>query len=472
MSLFRFNFDIESDIGRKSLLYNVNWFISLRWLAVFSIFTVTLLAKWLFQIELEVEKIYVIGLVVLLYNIVIFFWFRYAQRNCKGDLCLNFALVSSHIQIMLDMIALGFLIHFSGGIESPFLFVFIFHPVFASIILTTPIAGFYAVFSIAIVGLLSLGEYSKIIDHHHLKGFFAYENIDSFAYSMGSFAAFSLIQITSVVITSLIMNDLRKKQIAIESIKRELEEKNDKLRRKDEMRLLFLASATHDLKSPLNTITSYIQSMIDGYMGEISAEQRHILLRILSRINGLRQLISDILILGEFETEERAEIKRERFDIIKLLSESIEEFRPLAKEKGIIITFENRIDRCFVSADPMKIDEVIHNYLSNAIKYNRENGSINIQATLEGENIRISVSDTGIGIKEEEFPRLFTDFFRSTDVKKSKIEGTGLGLGIVKRIIERYNGKVGVESKYGVGSTFYFLLPVDKSEEGVTGTTT
>lgn len=472
MSLFRFKFDIESDIAKKSLVYNINWFISLRWLAVFSIFVVTFLAKRLFNIELEEHKIYIIGLIILLYNIIIYIWFKYSQRRCTGDTCVQFALISSHIQIMLDLIALGFLIHFSGGIESPFLYVFIFHPVFASIILTSPIAAFYAGVSIAIVGLLSLGEYTKIIDHHHLNGFLMSESIDSFAYTFASFAAFSLIQITSVVITSVIMKDLRKKQKDIETIKRELEQTNEKLKRKDEMRLLFLASATHDLKSPLNTITSYIQSMVDGYMGTITPEQKNILNRILSRIKGLRQLISDVLELGEFEMQEGKEIKRERFDIIRLLAESIEEFRPQANERGITIIFEKEIDTCFVMADPLKIDEVIHNYLSNAIKYNKENGRVTVVARLEREGIRISVTDTGLGIKEEELSRLFTDFFRSSEVKKSKIEGTGLGLGIVKRIIERYGGYVGAESRYQEGSTFFFVLPVDKSEEGAAGTTT
>ncbi len=465
MSLFRFSFGIESEISRKSLLYNVNWFISLRWLAVISIFTITFFARRLFGIELDEKTFYLIGLLVLFYNVFIFLWFRYNQRRCRGDLCVQNALLSSHIQIMLDMIALGFLIHFSGGVESPFLYVFIFHPIFASVILSTPVAFFYALLSVAIAGILAMGEHLRIIDHHHLGGFLPSENIDSFLFSLGSFAAFTVIQFTAVIITSLIMKDLRRKQSEIENIKKELEEKNEKLKKKDEMRLLFLASATHDLKSPLNTITSYIQSMLDGYMGNVSEEQKKILTRILSRIGGLRQLISDVLELGEFEMGEEKEIRRERFDIIKLLSESIGEFRPQAAQRGIGISFERDTESCFVLADPHKIDEVIHNYISNAIKYNRENGLVTVKAQLLSDRIRISVSDTGIGIKEEEMSRLFTDFYRSSEVKKMGVEGTGLGLGIVKRIIGRYGGTVGAESVYQKGSTFFFELPIDKSEE-------
>lgn len=461
MSLFRFKFDVESEIARKSLLYNVNWFISLRWLAVVFIFTTTFIAKNLFGVEIEDKIIYIIGLIVLLYNIIIFLWFKYSQRKCVGELCIQNALISSHFQIMLDMIALGFLIHFSGGIESPFLYVFIFHPIFASVILSTPVSFFYALFSVAIVGILSMGEHLKTIDHHHLGGFLPSENVDSFLFSLGSFIAFAVIQFTAVIITSSIMKDLRKKQVAIENIKKELEEKNEKLKKKDEMRLLFLASATHDLKSPLNTITSYIQSMLDGFMGSLTEDQKKILKRILSRINGLRQLISDVLELGEFEMAEEKEIKVEPFDIIRLISETIEEFKTQAAEKKITITFEKEVESCTILADPLKIDEVIHNYISNAIKYNKEGGSVVIKAQIILDRVRVSVTDTGIGIREEEIPRLFTDFFRSSEVKKSGIEGTGLGLGIVKRIIERYGGSVGAESRYQQGSTFFFELPIN-----------
>lgn len=471
MNLFRFNLDFESEISKKAMLYNANLFIHMRWIAVLAIFSITFIAKKIFSIGVEYRVFYLIGFIVFLYNIVILAWFKFIQSKCKEDLCVKNALVSSHIQIMLDMIALGLLIHFSGGIESPFFYILIFHPIFASIILTTRIAFFYALISIAIAGILSMGEHLKIIDHHHIKGFLPNDNVSSFLFSFGSFAAFTVIQITVVIITSSIIKDLRKKQNHIEKIKKELEEKNKTLKKKDEMRLLFLASATHDLKSPLNTITSYIQTMLDGYVGNIPTDQKNILKRILNRIIGLRQMISDVLALGEIEMDEGKEIKRERFDIIKLLIESIQEFQPQASERGIKINFIKDTDSFFILADPQKIDEAIHNYLSNAIKYNKENGTITISAQTEGDNIRISVKDTGIGIKEEEIPRLFTDFFRSADVKKNKIEGTGLGLGITKRIIERYGGSVGVESKYQEGSTFFFVLPGDNSEQNRTGTT-
>ncbi len=465
MSLFRFKTEIESEISKKSLLHNVNWFISLRWLAIIFIFATTFIARQIFKIDLDYTVFYLIGLIVLSYNTAIFLWFKYKQKGCTGDTCIHRALIFSHIQIMLDMIALGFLIHYSGGIENPFVYVFIFHPIFASIILSTQIALFYALVSVAIVGILSIGEHTRAISHYHITEFLPSENIDSFLFTIGSLATFTIIQFTAIIITSIIIKDIRKKQIEIENIKKELEDKNDKLKKKDEMRLLFLASATHDLKSPLNTITSYIQSLMDGYLGNISEEQKKIMQRILSRINGLRQLISDVLILGEFEMGEEKEIKREEFDIIKLLSESIEEFKPQSDQKKIQIIFEKDVESCIISADPLKIDEVIHNYISNAIKYNKENGLITIKAETNNDWIKISFIDTGIGIKKEDLPRLYTDFFRSTDAKKSGIEGTGLGLGITRRIIERYGGRVGADSNYMEGSTFYFELPIYKSEK-------
>jgi|GEM_PF-2066144 len=459
----------RSEFAKKSLLYNVNWFISLRWVAALTIFLMTFAATNIFGVRLNYIPIYIVGFVVILYNMLLFIWFKLSQLNCKGDSCVRYAMISAHLQIILDITALTFLIHLSGGIESPFLFVFIFHPIFASIIISDVSAYLYSVFSIAAVIIMTLLERGGVLSHYHISEIFVSENISSSLYIVSSITSFVLIQVVSVIITSLIMRDFRKKQADLERIRAELEEKNKKLKQKDEMRLLFLASATHDLKSPLNTITSYIQSMVDGYMGNITDEQRRVLQRILNRINGLRQLISDILILGEFESGEEKEVKSERFDIIQLLRESVEEFRPLASERGISLRFESYVERAYVKADPLKIDEVIHNYISNAIKYNRDNGSVMVRAELKGGFVEVSVADTGIGLKEEDLKRLFTDFFRASEVKKNKIEGTGLGLAIVKRIIERYGGYVWAESRYNEGSTFYFKLPVDSSEEGGAG---
>lgn len=470
MNLFGFASEQDSDIYRRSLLYNVNWFISLRWAAAISIFGITFFSTRIFKLGLEEKRLYLLGTLVIIYNIFIFLWLRASQTKYDGRLQVVFARISAHMQIVLDMVTLGFLIHFSGGVESPFLFIFIFHPIFAAVILSAAEAYFYTVVSIAIVGSVSIFEHTRMIPHYHIAGFLPSENIDSLLFSAGSLFAFSIIQIIAVVIISVIMKGLRKKQAEVEKIKQELEEKNARLKKKDEMRLLFLASATHDLKSPLNTITSYIRSLADGYMGEVAEDQKRVLLRILLRINGLRQLINDVLKLGEIEMEDGKGKNLEKFDIIKLLSESVDEFKSLAKEHGVSVIFEPQIKRVIVLADPAQIDEVIHNYISNAIKYNRENGRVTICAEITGNNVKISVSDTGLGIKEEEIPRVFSDFFRSPEVKRLKIEGSGLGLGIVKRIVERFGGSVGVTSKYQEGSTFYFTLPVAESEDVTAGT--
>ena len=459
----------RTEFAKRSLLYNVNWFLSLRWVAALTIFIMTFVATNLFGIRLNYIPIYVIGFIVILYNLLLYIWFRLSQLSCKGERCVHYAMISAHMQIILDLIALAFLIHLSGGIESPFLFVFIFHPIFASIIISDISAYLYSAFSITLVICIALLEAGGILNHYHI---FSSENLYSTLYITATITSFVLIQVVSVVITSLIMKDFRKNQAELERVEKELEQKNERLKQKDEMRLLFLASATHDLKSPLNTITSYVQSMIDGYMGSISDEQRKVLQRILNRINGLRQLISDVLILGEFESGDEREARYERFDIVQLLRESIEEFKPLATERGITLTFESTAERVYVKADPSKIDEVIHNYISNAIKYNRNNGTVTVKAALRDKFVEISVADTGIGIREEDLQRLFTDFFRASDVKKNKIEGTGLGLGIVKRIAERFGGRVWAESRYNEGSTFYFTLPIDSSEESGTGTPT
>jgi signal transduction histidine kinase len=147
-----------------------------------------------------------------------------------------------------------------------------------------------------------------------------------------------------------------------------------------------------------------------------------------------------------------------RVDVSDLLLQSVEFFTPDLKKKAL--TFQNDIDSgLVVKADPEEIRRIFNNLISNAIKYNKEEGQVGIKACRDGYYIKVSIWDTGIGLKAEEKDRLFEEFFRAKNPLTRNITGTGLGLTIIKKIVDSYAGKITVESEFEQGSRFTVYLP-------------
>jgi signal transduction histidine kinase len=454
-----FGHRVESAISNRALTQQVRWFMTMRFLAFVLIAATITFAKQALRIPLRYDLLYTAAVCVLAYNCLLFGWFERMRHRCRDEWCVRHARRTAHAQIVLDLASLAAMIHLSGGLESPPLFIFIFHPIFAAILLSRAHAYLYGLLALLVLGAVGVGEHAGALAHHHLEGFLAAEPFRSPTYTWGVLGVFAILQVLGIFITSSLASELRHNQVEVEVLGDDLLRKNAKLEKKDEMRLLLLANTTHDLKSPLNTIDSLIQSLLDGYLGELNAQQVERLGKVLARISGLRALISDILELSAIEVEEAPD-KVVRIDLVKLATETVEDMRPSVEQSGLTIALEADLKEAPVRASLEHLGSVLHNYISNAVKYNRKGGSIRVRIGASDEIATCAVKDTGIGIEQEDLPRLFSDFFRTLEAKKSGQEGTGLGLGIVKRILERYGGTVGVESRFGEGSTFLLSLPL------------
>jgi PAS domain S-box-containing protein len=221
----------------------------------------------------------------------------------------------------------------------------------------------------------------------------------------------------------------------------------------------FLANMSHELRTPLNSIIGFAKLMQHGRVGAVSDIQREYLGDILNSSSHLLQLINDILDLSKVEAG-RMDFYPEPVDLPQLVGEVRDSIRAVAAAKRIVI--EVKIDRQCVGLelDPAKLKQVLYNYVSNALKFTEDGGRVTIAARLEGaDNFRLDVTDTGIGIRADDLGKLFTEF-RQLDASAAKRhQGTGLGLALTKRIVESQAGRVGVESTWGVGSTFFAVLP-------------
>jgi len=243
---------------------------------------------------------------------------------------------------------------------------------------------------------------------------------------------------------------LERRALALEAAKLQQE--------KQKMRENFITLVTHQLRSPLVSIQQYFEVILEGFAGEVGSKQKEMIEDASKRINELLKLINDWLNMSRIEAGTLVE-KFESVDLAPVLSEAMELLEPLAKDRKVLLqrNFCQGLPTVLGCKESLK--QALANVISNAIIYNREGGTVTISTKKQDHHLVVEISDTGIGISQENLPFIFDEFFRVKSDKTRGITGSGLGLAITKRIIEAHNGSIKVESSLGVGSTFSINLP-------------
>ena len=218
----------------------------------------------------------------------------------------------------------------------------------------------------------------------------------------------------------------------------------------------FLSVLSHELKSPINAIEGYLKIMQEKQAGESIEDYRVMIERSIERIKGMRLLIRDLLDLTRFEAT-RHDRQLEKIDLFEYGRNSLDQVELLAKKKEVLLEFEAQPNN-YLDAVPNEISIIFNNLLSNAVKYNRQGGKVYFRIEDLGAEYRIMVSDTGIGMNEEEIGRLFQEFVRIKNTKTREISGSGLGLSITKKFAELYDGRIEVQSQPDEGTTFNIFL--------------
>jgi PAS domain S-box-containing protein len=221
----------------------------------------------------------------------------------------------------------------------------------------------------------------------------------------------------------------------------------------------FVATVSHELRTPLTVIKEGASLISDHAYGDLNDEQAKIMGMVENNIKNLEKLISDLLDISRIESK-KLEIKPVDFDICEAMGTLVKELETKAREKKVEIVMNCLFGGVkMVFADEDKFRQIITNLIANAINYNKESGKIFVTGTDEGEFLKIEVADTGVGIKEENIPKLFRRFTQFDRVPGSGPKGTGLGLAITKALVELHGGTIWAESKYGEGSKFTFTFP-------------
>jgi len=234
---------------------------------------------------------------------------------------------------------------------------------------------------------------------------------------------------------------------------------------KRQVRFQFVSVLAHEMKAPIAAVEGYLQMIHDRSLGERMESYDRILDRCLIRIDGMRKLIADLLDLTAIESGQRQR-RPVVVDIGAVARQAVENVKAESTRRGIRLDLEVPTGLVF-EADQAEMEMILNNLVSNAVKYNRDNGNVRVVASGAGASVRISVEDTGIGMTPDESRRLFNDFVRIKNEKTRHILGSGLGLSTVKKLVTLYGGEVAVRSQPGAGSTFIVTLP--KTQAGVSG---
>jgi signal transduction histidine kinase len=227
----------------------------------------------------------------------------------------------------------------------------------------------------------------------------------------------------------------------------------------DRMKSEFISLAAHQLRTPLSAIKTYSHMLIDGYMGDITKPQRQSLQTIIGATNRMNELISTLLNITRIESGTVA-VTIKQFALDKLAEEVLSELSLLATERSISLSMDRRgTASTSVRTDGVVFKEILTNLVSNAIKYTPEGGSVKVTVSGRKSDVQVSVVDTGWGIPDLAQDQVFSKFFRAHNIVKRETTGTGLGLYLVKGLVEELGGKIWFTSREGEGTSFFISLP-------------
>lgn len=449
----------ERSSVEDELLERVLWFITLRWIIVAGICITSLVVYFVLNICLPLKSILMIAACIMLFNFVCMTY----RHRIKCISCRQY--IKSHqrfidIQISIDFVALITLAHYTGGIESPVIFYFIFHIIIASILLSRKDCFLQTTFTSLLIIGLSLLEYAHIIPHVQIKELFPSSKYDNGLYLLATLFFCITSLYVSAYLATTIANHIRKRENEIVILKNSITDAYNRLEAIDREKSEFTYKVTHELRSPLSAVLSLLKSIEEGYAGEISQKARDLIVRCEKRTGFLIILVNDLLDLVSGKIEKLREGEMESVDINAAVKGESQLLQEKAKAKDIKITIKPTEKPHYINIVRDDLDIILTNLIDNAVKYTRQGGTIDISNTVTNKETRVEISDSGIGIHKEELNKIFEEFYRSRNAKDIDEDGTGLGLPIVRNLIKKYGGSIDVHSILGKGTTVTVSFPL------------
>ena len=422
------------------------WFIKLRYAAVVMLFLFIAFSKYFLDISFSASQqkaIILITISILIYNLL----FHSVRQFLKNDADKFNPLHLSILQMISDLIALMLIVYYTGSVESPLLLFFVFHMIVGSLILPGFVIYLLAFLVIASVWAFTIGEFYSIIPHNHINGYLPISLHENLNYVLAINISFGFMVFMIVLIANKMARQLfRREQQLLESI--------DKINAAEKEKQKYVSGIVHEIKTPLAAVHSYLDLVLQKFLGPLDEVVEEKLVRAKRRSTEAIELINNVLKVSKLRIEDS--FIKEEVDIASILARAIKSARVNAEANGVKLSLtSNRKEKYKIEGDPLLIQIALSNIIGNAIKYNNMDGIVEITVDQDKDNLIIRVCDNGLGIPKEELDKIFVDFFRASNIQHSGLEGSGLGLSIVKQIIERHGGTINVQSPSHLSTNKY-----------------
>lgn len=435
------------DVSEYSTLNRVvRWFIALRWIACGGVFAVLAGLLLLAPRQTPLAVLFLLNGILLVLNLGYFLYFRVMR---KGKLAQEELAVFLTIQVISDYALLFLLTYFTGFLDNPLVFFFVFHILLTAYLFRADVAFLYAGALIAVFACGLAAEYLGLLPPHP-------------PFPVGGLAGSAeqmMLRAVGLGATLLISAYL------MTSIKRRIEEKGrrvaielDRYKTLDRIKSSFILQVTHELRGPLAAINGYHEMIARGITGASTPRTLETIEKASRRTDNLLTMIDEMIDYAYMTSEEQPRLECTTVRMGEIIQDSLEALSNLADSKGI--GFETHCPpdlQLTANRDLLRI--ILGNLVSNALKYSPEGTTLTVTAGTEGREVCLVVRDQGIGIAREELDSIFEEFYRARRARELERDGTGLGLSILKKAVERLGGRISVTSEVDKGSAFYVYLP-------------
>jgi len=419
------------------------WLIKLRYGAVIMLSGFLVSSKLILELSFSgVQNIalILINIAILFYNLILHKSSKFVKSETGKFNPLHFSL----LQMILDLSALYLIVYFTGSIETPIYLLFVFHLIIGSLILPGFVIYSITIIIILIFNLIVFFEYSGIIPHYTVGGLYnlpLYKNIN---FLLAYDVVFIFVMIISVFLANHIASQLYKTE-------QKLLESFDKLEAAETEKQKYVIGIVHEIKTPLTAVYSYLDVILKKILGPLDKQVEVRLNRAKIRSSEAVDMINDVLRVSKLRLLD--EITNEEIELSSIIVPLIKKQSVNLRAKNIMLNlFDCRTVKRNIRGDKFLLEIAFSNLIGNAVKYVGANGQIEVDLMDSENEVEIEICDNGVGIPSKELNKIFTDFFRASNIKDKSYEGTGLGLSIVKQIIERHGGSISVASPSKLGS--------------------
>ena len=432
----------------QELFERLGWFVSIRWCAGVGALLLVAVGWYAFGVHIPPGPIVLTIAALFAYNTVFRVLVNKAYRH--GRVSLGFVHGCANAQIICDMVALAFVMHFSGGVENPFIVFFICPLVIASELLPTRVAYLHALLGALLIHLVAWLEYSGALPHvpvGHMLGDETYRS----ARIVAQFSAtLSLLGFAIVFLGGSIASRLRQREA-------ELEAAHAHLGQVEESKSFLMRRTSNDLRAPLDALVSMMRAVSARATAELPGDLADMLARAERRAVDLTHLIDELHRYAVLR-DSTAVRRTEPIDLADVVQQSVGLYETLANDRGLRVRATVAAP-AVVRGDGDALCELLSNLLSNAIQYTPAGGAVDVTLRTSASDVELTVADTGIGIPPAALPHVFEEFYRAPNAKEVFRGGTGVGLPIVKRVVEACGGTLTVRSAPGRGTTFVVTFP-------------